>query len=339
MKHIRTIWLYLLLVLLVYVVAIRFSELQDIIRLFRNAQPFWVVAAVLLQLGTYFSSARAYQEILKSLEFNVRTGILARLYLAMTFFTHILPVGSFSGTLYFTRVLKRLGLPEGQGAVASLIGALTGYLAFFILLLVSILYLGISGIRYDINAAELGSVLLAVVAIFVVADRFIVHREKVAGFLRRLLRFFHFGKRGLVLFDRFCIFMEDLGEGRALFLQKKRQFFIPVIFQIGVLLLDALTIFVIFLAFGERASFAVILTAYNLARFFGAISFLPGGIGTFEVAQIVTLKTLGVPLATATIVTLFFRLFSFWLPTPVGFYFYRKFQKNGNGKLAVNMVK
>jgi hypothetical protein len=78
---------------------------------------------------------------------------------------------------------------------------------------------------------------------------------------------------------------------------------------------------VIFLAFSERAPFAVILVAYVLARFFGAISFLPGGIGSFEAVQILTMKALGVPLAAATVVTLFFRLFSFWLPTPIGLYF------------------
>lgn len=328
MKRFRLIWFGILLTALVYAVAVRFSELQQIFALFKQAQPLWVALAVLLQVGTYFASARSYHDILRTLDFHVRQGVMVRLYLAMTFLTHMLPVGGFTGSVYFTKAVKRLGLPEGQGVAASLISMITGYLAFFILLISGVFYLSLTLPGQYVRITEVIVVLSIIIVFFIVVDRLVVYREKVTHLFEHALEVFHAKKRWFLLFDRFSTLMDDLGGGRAMFLQSKQKFIAPTLYQLGVLLLDALTIAAIFLAFGERASFAVILISYVLARFFGAISFLPGGLGSFEVAQIVTMKALGIELATATVVTLFFRLFSFWLPTPIGLYFYRKLEHN-----------
>ncbi|OGL93283.1 hypothetical protein A3H11_02915 [Candidatus Uhrbacteria bacterium RIFCSPLOWO2_12_FULL_47_10] len=328
MRHIRPIWFGILLVALVYAVAVRFAELQQIFALFQRAEFAWVVVAVILQVGTYIASASTYRDILRTLDFHVRHGVMVRLYLAMTFLTHMLPVGGFSGSVYFTKALKRLGLPEGQGVAAALISIITGYLAFFILLIGGVFYLSFTHPGQYVRLTEVIAVLSIIIVFFIVVDRLVVYREKVTHFFEYMLKAVNAKKRRFLLFDRFSTFMDDLGEGRAMFLRSKRKFIAPTLYQLGVLLLDALTIFVIFLAFGERAMFSAIIVSYVLARFFGAISFLPGGLGSFEVAQIVTMKALGIPLATTTVVTLFFRLFSFWLPTPIGLYFYRKLEHN-----------
>ena len=48
---------------------------------------------------------------------------------------------------------------------------------------------------------------------------------------------------------------------------------------------------------------------------------VPGGLGTFEAASVVTLRMVGVDIAVALAATLLFRGLSFWLPMLPGYWF------------------
>ena len=64
--------------------------------------------------------------------------------------------------------------------------------------------------------------------------------------------------------------------------------------------------------------------AFVIASVAGAITLLPGGIGSFEAGAIGTLLLLGVPLEGAVAGTLMFRGFSLWLPLVPGLLMARK---------------
>lgn len=53
------------------------------------------------------------------------------------------------------------------------------------------------------------------------------------------------------------------------------------------------------------------------------ISIVPGGLGAFEAASVLTLKIAGVPIAVALAATLLFPGLSFWLPMVPGLVFSR----------------
>lgn len=55
----------------------------------------------------------------------------------------------------------------------------------------------------------------------------------------------------------------------------------------------------------------------------GGSDSLPGGMGIFEAASVVTLKLVGVSVPVALVATLFFRGLSFWLPMVPGLIFSR----------------
>ena len=57
------------------------------------------------------------------------------------------------------------------------------------------------------------------------------------------------------------------------------------------------------------------------------VGIVPGGLGTFEAASVLTLRVIGVPLATALAATLLFRGLSFWLPMVPGLIFSRQARK------------
>ena len=51
-----------------------------------------------------------------------------------------------------------------------------------------------------------------------------------------------------------------------------------------------------------------------IASMVGAVSFLPGGIGSFETGSVMVLSLFGVPVEAALTGTLLFRGFTLWLP-------------------------
>jgi uncharacterized protein (TIRG00374 family) len=71
-------------------------------------------------------------------------------------------------------------------------------------------------------------------------------------------------------------------------------------------------------AFGAHARPSEVLLAYVVAQAFAIIPITPGGVGFVDAGLTTLLVLVGVPADTALIATLLYRLFSFWLPIPIG---------------------
>jgi hypothetical protein len=81
---------------------------------------------------------------------------------------------------------------------------------------------------------------------------------------------------------------------------------------------DMLTLFFVFSAAGTTLQPAVLLAGYGLPLLLGKVSFLPGGLGIVEGTMVAIYASLGIPTATTVVVTLVYRLLSFWAPTLLG---------------------
>lgn len=315
---------YLFLAIIIYAVAVRFAEFQSVLYLLKRAKPVWIAVALALQAATYAAAGEAMRQIARALGYRFSLWYMYRLDLALLFLSHTIPSGAFTGVLYMIRAFKRRGLTRAEGTTVSLILLISGYMGFFVLLLVGLLALPSLDQSGNVPLAYIVYALAAVLGIFILLDRMIVKREFVG-------RCFHFFLRHTRLHSRLerrvrqlQRFFDELADGRKIFVRKKRKVFGPVIYQFTVLLLDCLTLLTIFYAFGLSVSLTVIIFAYAVGRFLGAVSLLPGGLGSFDAAQILALKALGVPLPAATLATLVFRLFAYWIPTPIGLYYYRR---------------
>jgi uncharacterized protein (TIRG00374 family) len=71
-------------------------------------------------------------------------------------------------------------------------------------------------------------------------------------------------------------------------------------------------------AFGAHVRPSEVLLAYVVAQAFAIIPITPGGVGFVDAGLTTLLVLVGVPADTALIATLLYRLFSFWLPIPIG---------------------
>jgi Mg2+-importing ATPase len=94
-------------------------------------------------------------------------------------------------------------------------------------------------------------------------------------------------------------------------------------YQLAILLLDTATVWFLILSLGEVSSPAGVFVSFILSNLFRIIGILPGGLGSFEAASVVTLGLAGVPVTVALAATLLFRGLSFWLPMFPGLVFSR----------------
>ena len=83
---------------------------------------------------------------------------------------------------------------------------------------------------------------------------------------------------------------------------------------------DMLTLFFLFVAAGHNISLGILFAGYGLPLILGKMAFLfPGGVGVIEGSMVALYDSLQVPDAVSVVVILGYRLFSFWLPTLLGF--------------------
>ena len=95
------------------------------------------------------------------------------------------------------------------------------------------------------------------------------------------------------------------------------------LFQLGIILLDAATMWILILSLGETASPTGGFASFMISTLLRTIGIVPGGLGVFEAASVVTLKLAGVAVPVALAATLLFRGLSFWLPMVPGLGFSR----------------
>jgi len=83
---------------------------------------------------------------------------------------------------------------------------------------------------------------------------------------------------------------------------------------------DMLTLYFFFIAAGHPVKLSVLLVGYGLPLLFGKMAFLiPGGVGVVESTMAALYTGLGVPGPITVVVILGYRMFSFWIPTLIGF--------------------
>ncbi|MBM2820400.1 MAG: hypothetical protein HW405_160 [Candidatus Berkelbacteria bacterium] len=100
---------------------------------------------------------------------------------------------------------------------------------------------------------------------------------------------------------------------------------------------DIFCLYFAFLGFGFHANLAIVIFAYCITRILTTISFIPGGLGVAEASLSLIFISFGIPASTALAAVLIFRLISFWIPIPVGFWSFLSLQRNSI-KMKVGLV-
>jgi uncharacterized protein (TIRG00374 family) len=167
------------------------------------------------------------------------------------------------------------------------------FLAF--LLIFTLLGLGFTAINWGLKNRE-GFTLIVV---------------RITAYFARFLHKTYTPAPTEALINRIFAALEMLGNGGW-----QRPFFGAMIYTV----FDMLTLYFFFIAAGYPVGPEILVVGYGLPLLLGKIAFLlPGGIGVVESTMAALYTGLGVPGSIAVVVVLSYRVFSFWIPTLIGF--------------------
>jgi Mg2+-importing ATPase len=294
----------------VVTVALHFSEGHEFIRLAERAEPWWLTVAVLLQAGTYLVQSQIWRTVAHAARFPLSLSFAYRLSLAKLFVDQALPTGGISGTVIVAKTLEDRGMPRAAVMGGVVVVNTAAYYAAYVLNL--IMALAVTAIHHRLNGLIVVTTLLFVafsigfaVVLLVLSGR---DEGRVGMFgrvqpLARILRF--------------------LQEAQPHLARDPRLLLKALAWHIVIFWLDAVTVWVSILAIGGTAPVGGVFASYMIASVFRSIGVLPGGLGTFEAAAVLTLNLVGVSIPVALAATLIFRGLSFWLPMLPGLWFSR----------------
>jgi P-type Mg2+ transporter len=292
----------------VVLIARQRSEAMEFARLVRQAAPAWLIVAALLQVGTYAMQAEAWRVFLDQAGARCPFGSLLRLSIAKLFVDQAIPSAGMSGTAVLVKGLENRGVASGTlmaGVVFETVAYYVGYSACMLAAIALTLAGGHPSIPVLVAS---GLVVLATSGMVLAMDR-----------LARGLRL----PRVLERIPGLGSIRRSVQKARSGLLRDRALLARVTVWQIGIHVLDALTIWVLLLALGVSASPLGVFASFMLASLARTVGIVPGGLGTFEAVSVATLRAVGVSLGAALAATLLFRGFSFWLPMLPGWWLAR----------------
>ncbi len=300
------------------------NQLAEALALIWMAHPFWLVLALVIQVSVYFCFASVYWRSLQLLGYRLPLRSLYGVAFVAIFLGRAFPMGGTTTFAFLLYQLRRRGVPDGTGAVTVTLDGFSYLIAFFAFLIGGFLYLFTHG---ELRVDDVLVIVVLILAIMSLAmyiwglsrDRSLLTRRALGAkdWLARLFRR-SWADTGLLKF------IAELYEGGALISRDRPGFRQLVVLHMLALLLDCLTLLVLFWSVGSWPHLSVVLLGYSLAYFLSTLSSLPGGGGTFEATMAVTVTTLGVDQPIALSVTLLYRLLAFWIPLVITALVYRR---------------
>jgi phosphatidylglycerol lysyltransferase len=328
-------WIFwILVVIFLWVVISRFSEIKTLAITLNGGQWQWVVVAVLLQAGYYIIYAALYQSAFRIVGVESRIIELLPVTFASIFISVAAPSGGASGVALFVDDAARRGQSAARATIGTLLVLVADFSAFLVLLVVGVAYL------FTHHHLKFYEGIAAVILVVVIGTltSFLQLGLWRPQWLHNLLAWIRqLGNRITRLFKRPDILDEawveqnttEFTEAAMAIAARPGQLLQTVAIAFTAHLVDLATLFVLFLAFHQKVHFGVLVAGYAMGILFWIIAITPQGIGVVEGMMTLTFASLGVPIERATVISLAFRGLSFWLPLGIGFILLRRLKTFG----------
>lgn len=303
-------WLLALaMIVAVTIAALHFLEAEALANIAYNAQPWWLAVAFLLQVGTYAAQGETWRTVMRAAGINVPLLITFKLSLTKLFIDQALPSGGMSGTVVVARALEQSGVARSPVVAAMVVNTIAHYAAIIVALALALCILVAGGHSSFLILAAACLVLLLSVVLIATALALSGNSSRTPNWLMRV-----------PLVNRAVVLLADadpaLTHSHTVIVKSS-------LLQFLIILLDAATIWVLILALGQVASATGVFASFMVSTLFRTIGIVPGELGIFEAASVMSLKLVGVAVPVALAATLLFRGLSFWLPMVPGMVFAR----------------
>jgi len=319
-----------LLALAVLVYAIR-DQLAETIRNFSRVSPWLLLLIIPIQILNYTAQTKVYQGLFNVLGEKLSFKHLFKLSVELNFVNHVFPSGGVTGISYFGARLKQSGVRAGKSTLVQLMKLILMFLSFELMLLLGFILLAGGGKANGLVVllcGGLGILMILGTAGFAYMvgeksriDRFFVVSTKVINRIIQLVRRKH---PETIKIDKARGVVDDIHENYGILQNNRKALKAPFWWGLVANLTEVLTIYVVYLAFGEYVNFGAIILAYAVANFAGLVSVLPGGVGVYELLMTAVLAPAGVPAAVSFPVTVMYRVLSTAIQVPPGYFLYHR---------------
>lgn len=306
------------------------QQISDTFQGFNDLNLFWMFMIIPLQLFGYYSSASFYKGTLETLGEKLPLSMLYKVSLELNFVNSVFPSGGVSGFGYLGSRLRKEGVPASKSTLTLVTRYSLTFMSTIIFLGLALLLLSVVG-----SASRL-MVLICTTIIFLVLIGagllifMISSKQRITKFsailpklINSVISIFRRHKKETIDIARVERLFSNLNEDYLHVRRNWKQLKHPFYWIMSMLLMELLTIYVVYLAFGVTVNPGAIIVAYAVANIAGLISVLPGGVGVYEGLMAGVLTSAGVRGALALSATLVYRITNMVLFLPVGFVFYQ----------------
>jgi uncharacterized protein (TIRG00374 family) len=293
---------------------------------------FWVLFLMIpFQALNYFCQAKFYQHMFRVLGDRFRTRSMIRFALEMNFVSTVFPSGGVSGFSYISIRLREEKVSTAKATLVQMMRFFLIFLSVQVLLFFGLVALAIGGKANDFAILLAGIIGTLIVVLTLLVGYVIGSRERinaffvfVANIINGLIHVFRRGTPEAINISRakraFTELHENYMQIRQNLLLLKR----PFVFALLSVTAEVLTIYTVYVAFGQWVNIGAVILAYAIANFAGLISILPGGIGIYEALMTGVLAAGGIPAVISLPVTVMYRVLNMLIQLPPGYYFYHK---------------
>jgi uncharacterized protein (TIRG00374 family) len=331
----RRVLFALLLLLALYLVLSRFTEVEQIVETLRHANPFWLALAVLVEVAWTVATTFTYLYTYRLLDMTTNLRHLAPLVVASNFINIVAPSAGVGGVAIFVNDARRQGFSTPRVTLAGVMFVLFDYFSFFCVLALGLVVLFR---RNNLTGLELGASGILFVIALIMAGLVFLGAARPAAFERVL----KWAARTVNRLVRPFIRRDYLSEARAHHFAVEttmalralrthpRDYVLPTLAALVARILHVFILALSFLAFEVPLTAGTLIAGYSIGFLFVIVSPTPAGLGVVEGVMTLALTSLRVSLGAATVITLTFRALTFWLPFLQGFLALRWLERRWN---------
>lgn len=313
-KIIRYLIALILIIWAISRLAPHFKDFSSLWYLKNQINSTWISLAVFCQILQYLGDAWLSQILLKMVHLHFSMKDTFRIASLNVFAAHLLPVGDIGGLAAAYHFYKKLGVDSEKFIFVTFAWAVIANITLLLLLTIPLFLLP------SLPLSILKPIIFGLAILFFIALVLYFFRKKLFIKLEKT-----FIKQ--IWFKSFSSFLSKRKD-------YKKAFFSHPILVLGGLLASFIyylsnvgTLYFSFLAFGITPSFPLVIFAYTASMISTKITLVPAGIGAAEATLLLVFSTSSLDPKITLAAIIAYRIISFWLPIPAGYFSYYSLKK------------
>ena len=306
---------------------VAFTDGRELWNTASRLDPAGLIVPLLLATASYAAMARSYQGIAGAAGCHLTFRTWLRITFVSNTANYLVTSAGLSGFAVRMYLLSQQGLPRGRCVLISLVQTfLTNFtLLFFILIGFVTLVTRSQTMGVALGAASVAVVLFT--AVLVGGVVLIAHRRLRRRTLLWLANLAHRVGRRVAPHRtprrvRLWRSQHNLNEGLEFLLSRKRHILVPTLWIMLDWVLTLGILWWAFIAVHHPISLGLVMIGFAVGILLSLVSLVPGGLGVMEGSMAAVFVGLGVPLESAVVAVLIFRIAYYVFPLLVSLFLF-----------------